>query len=56
MHDQKTSTFFVSHWEESIHSGTCGYKWSLLKVREGKYKREHGGALVESGGKDSMLL
>jgi hypothetical protein len=20
-----------------------GYKWSLLKVREGKYKKEHGG-------------
>jgi hypothetical protein len=26
-----------------IHSRTRGYKWSLLKVREGNYKREHGG-------------
>jgi hypothetical protein len=25
------------------------YKWSLLKVREGKYKRKHGGAQVEFG-------
>jgi hypothetical protein len=24
-------------------SRTCGCKWSLLKVREGNYKREHGG-------------
>jgi hypothetical protein len=24
--------------------------------REGKYKREHGGAQVESGGRESMLL
>jgi hypothetical protein len=27
-----------------------GYKWSLLKVREGKYKGEHGGTHVKSGG------
>jgi hypothetical protein len=26
-----------------IHGRTHGYKWSLLKVREGKYKRECGG-------------
>jgi hypothetical protein len=24
-----------------IHGRTCGYKWSLLKVREEKGKREH---------------
>jgi hypothetical protein len=34
--DQKTSKFFVPHGR--IHGRTCGYKWSLLKVREGKYK------------------
>jgi hypothetical protein len=28
-----------------------GCKWSLLKVKEGKYKTEHGGAQVESGGR-----
>jgi hypothetical protein len=26
-----------------IHSRTHGYNWSLLKVREGNYKRKHGG-------------
>jgi hypothetical protein len=26
-----------------IHGRTHGCKWSLLKVREGKYKREHEG-------------
>jgi hypothetical protein len=31
-----------------IHGRTCGYKWSLLKVREAKYKREHGGVLLFS--------
>jgi hypothetical protein len=39
-----------------IHGRTHGCKWSLLKVREGKYKREQGGAQVESGGGESMLL
>jgi hypothetical protein len=29
-----------------IHGRTCGCKGSLLKVREGKYKGEHGGAQV----------
>jgi hypothetical protein len=38
---QKTSKFFVSHGR--IHGRTCGCKGSLLKVREEKYKREHGG-------------
>jgi hypothetical protein len=28
-----------------------GSKGSLLKVREGKYKGEHGGVQVESGGR-----
>jgi hypothetical protein len=32
----------LSHVEESI-ARTCGYKWSLLKVREGKYKGGHDG-------------
>jgi hypothetical protein len=27
-----------------IHGRTQGCKWSLLKVREEKYKMEHGGA------------
>jgi hypothetical protein len=31
----------VSQKEESI-GRTCGYKWSLVKVRVGVYKREHG--------------
>jgi hypothetical protein len=26
-----------------IYGRIHGYKWSLLKVKEGKYKREHGG-------------
>jgi hypothetical protein len=39
-----------------IHYRTCECKWSLLKVRKGKYKRENGGAQVESGGKENMLL
>jgi hypothetical protein len=38
---QKTSKFFVSHEKNS--GRTCGCKGSLLKVRERKYKREHGG-------------
>jgi hypothetical protein len=39
IYDQKTSEFFVSHREKSI----TGCKWSLLKVTEGKHKRDHGG-------------
>jgi hypothetical protein len=35
--------------------GHMGCKWSLLKVREGKYKREHGGAQEESKGRENML-
>jgi hypothetical protein len=38
-----------------IDGRTCGYKWSLLKVREGKYEREHGGAQVESGGRGACV-
>jgi hypothetical protein len=30
----------------------CRYKGSLLKVMEGKYKREHGGAQVDSGDRE----
>jgi hypothetical protein len=52
--DQETSKFFVLC--ERIHGGTHGCKWSLLKVRDGKYKREHDGAQVESAGRESMLL
>jgi hypothetical protein len=48
--DQKTSKFFVLCGR--IHGRTHGYKWSLLKIREGKYKGEHGGAQVESGGRE----
>jgi hypothetical protein len=28
-----------------MHRRTPGYKWSLLKVREGKYKLEHASLL-----------
>jgi hypothetical protein len=31
-------------------------KWSLLKIRKGKYKRDGGGAQVESGDQKSVLL
>jgi hypothetical protein len=30
-------------WLGRIHGRTSGYKWSLLKVREGKYKGKHDG-------------
>jgi hypothetical protein len=33
-----------------------GYKWSLLKVREGKYKGKHGEALAETGSRDSFSV
>jgi hypothetical protein len=36
-----TSKFFVPLGR--IHDRTSGCKWSLLRVREGKYKMEHGG-------------
>jgi hypothetical protein len=39
-----------------IHSRPRGCKWSLLKVRKGKYKGEHGGAQVEPGGQESMIF
>jgi hypothetical protein len=32
-----------------IHGRTRGYKWSLLKVREGKYKEEYDKARCSSG-------
>jgi hypothetical protein len=34
-----------------IHLRTYGCKWSLLNVKEDKYKREHGGVQMESGGR-----
>jgi hypothetical protein len=39
-----------------IHRRTRGHKWSLLKVREGKYKGEHGEVQVGSGGGEKELL
>jgi hypothetical protein len=33
-----------------IYHRMHGCKWSLLKVRKGKYKGEHGGVQVESEG------
>jgi hypothetical protein len=50
--DQKTSKFFVPLGR--IRGRTCGCKGSLLNVRKGKYKREHGRVQVESA--DSMLF
>jgi hypothetical protein len=41
---------------ERIHGRTRGCKWSLLKVRDGKYKREHAGTQVESGGRESVKI
>jgi hypothetical protein len=35
-----------------IHFRTPGCKGSLSNSREGKYKAEHGGAQVESGGQE----
>jgi hypothetical protein len=37
-------------------SRTQGYKWDLIKVRERKIQREHGGAQIESAGRESMLF
>jgi hypothetical protein len=51
--DQKTSKFCVP--QGRIHDRTHGYKWSLLKVREGKYKREHGGNLEAEEESASLL-
>jgi hypothetical protein len=39
-----------------IHGRTHGCKWRLFEVREGKYKREHGGAQVVSGGRECAGL
>jgi hypothetical protein len=39
-----------------IHSRTYGCKWSLLKVRKGKYKGEHVVAQMESGDWERELL
>jgi hypothetical protein len=41
---------------ERIHGRTCGYKESLLKVREKKYKVKHDGAQVEAGNQESVFL
>jgi hypothetical protein len=48
--DQKTSKFFVPCGR--IHGRICWHKWSLLKVREGKYKRGAWLYQVESGGQE----
>jgi hypothetical protein len=39
-----------------IHGRTHGYKGSLLNVRKGKYKGEHGGAQVESASQEGVFL
>jgi hypothetical protein len=39
-----------------IHHRTHGCKWSLLKVREGKRKREHGGHRHLQEERKRMLL
>jgi hypothetical protein len=39
-----------------IHGRTHECKWSLLKVREGKYKRKHGGSQIESGERECASL
>jgi hypothetical protein len=36
-------------------SRVCGCKWGLLKVKEREIQRQHGGAQVESAGRESML-
>jgi hypothetical protein len=41
---------------ERIHGRTWGCKGSFLKIREEKYKGEHGGAQVKSGGGENVLL
>jgi hypothetical protein len=40
--DENTSKF---------HGRIRGYKWSLLKIRERKYKEEHGGPRWKPGAK-----
>jgi hypothetical protein len=40
--------------EESM-AGHMGINGVYLKIREGKHKREHGGAQVESGGRESVF-
>jgi hypothetical protein len=40
----------------TIHGRTHRCKESLLKFREGKYKKEHGGAQVDSGGREGVSL
>jgi hypothetical protein len=37
-----------------IHGRTCGYKGSLLKVREERFKRKHVGAQVEATSPESI--
>jgi hypothetical protein len=39
-----------------IHPRTHGCKWSLLKVRERKYKREQGEVQVDSKDRKSVFL
>jgi hypothetical protein len=52
--NQKTFKFFVLYGR--ICGRTHGYRWSSVKVRERKYKREHDGAQVESRGREHISL
>jgi hypothetical protein len=45
--DQKTSIFFISHWEQSM-AGHIGINEVFLKIREGKCKGEYVGTQVEA--------
>jgi hypothetical protein len=38
------------------NSRTPGYKWSLLKVRKGKYKGKHGADKVEARSQENVFL
>jgi hypothetical protein len=52
--DQNTSKLFVLCGR--IYGRTHECTGGLLKVRERKYKGDHGGAQVEFGGRESMLF
>jgi hypothetical protein len=39
-----------------IHGKTHGCKQSLLNIKKGKYKGEHGGAQVEAGSQECVFL
>jgi hypothetical protein len=52
--DQRTSKFFVPCGR--IYGSTRGYKWNLLKVREGKYKGKHGETQEDAGRQMCVFL